>query len=459
MVENNFKIEVPITLDSKSSKAGEGLAKDFLSNIKGKFSGFGGGSKSGSSSQMAPGIGKIAGSVGIIAALWQGIAPLLKPVLKMFNILLTLLLLPLMPLIRQMITGLAKTAANVGTAQEEAAASGGNIFLAGLAEVLKSPTIWAVAGAGLLAGVVGGAAVAGTILAALAFGIIWDSLTSDSEGETDLKSLLGQSLLAGVAGGIAALVFGAGVLPAIAIGLLVFSTNLGVKFLADAVNEGDFWKAIWGIAKGSLAIGLVAGGIVLLLGLGLGAAAMTELAIGTIIFTIFASWKINEKKKELTEKIFDILPKEYGEEVSIGTALLDTHLEDQGKELNGLTRSWNALKATGLAVLADLVLSTDGLGKMLGSPSKGSYPLVYSLNLASDSFIQFKNVVIGMISAELIPSVNILGETFVYTLKKIGYEWQIMGNTAVEQTNKVIQNLNRIPRSITTTHWIRTRYR
>jgi len=64
---------------------------------------------------------------------------------------------------------------------------------------------------------------------------------------------------------------------------------------------------------------------------------------------------------------------------------------------------------------------SDGLGFMLGSPEKGSYPIVYSL-------IQAEN------------------------------EWTTMADLAVTEIDKIVVQLNKIPKSYTTIHYIKTVY-
>jgi len=368
MAGNEFKVEIPISVSEGNKSSGsKGLLEDFKNGIQNtlKGSGIGGEKQTGG---MGKNIAKVAGSVGIIAAIWQGIAPLMKPVLKMFNILLTLLLLPLMPLIRQMVTGLAKTAQNVGQAQKDA--GGGTAgFLAGITELFKSPTIWAIAGAGLLAGVVGAAGIAGTVLAAISFGIIWDMLTDDEGSEKSLGDKLKKSLIGGVAMGIAALAFGAGAIPAIGIGLLTFSTTLGLSFLTDGMKDTDFKESIKSIAKGSIVGGIIAGGIIALMDLGLGAAASVVLPVGLLIFSVLGAIKMGKENM-------------YGIEIS----------KTIEEETTKAETAWTAFKSFFTGSLVAMADPLGTLGFLIGSDTKGSYPLVYALKLAENEWVTMENV-------------------------------------------------------------------
>jgi len=398
-MKNGFEIQVPITLKGEGG-ASKKLAEDFTKSIKDSFKGFGIKGEKAQTEGISGNIGKIAASVGIIATIWQGIAPILKPVLKMFSILLTLLLIPLMPLIKQMVSGLAKTAQNVRTAQEEA--GGGYAgFIAGLAEVFKSPTIWAFAGIGLAAAFVAGlgtAGIAGLLAGLISLNLLWDSITGGDE--KTLAEKLKTAGWAGLSTGIAALIFGAGVY-ALPIGLLAFSLSLGLSFLAEAWKEETFKEALMSAAAGSAMLGIVAGGIVALLGLGLGTAGIVTIGVGTLIFSAFVGFKLGKQIKEETQE-------------------LNAELEKQKGELSFVDKAWSLFGGTVLTFLKnDLIPGIASMGFMIGSPTRGSYPIVYALKQAEN-------------------------------------EWQIMRDISVTAINNVITNLNRIPRTITTTHYIRT---
>ena len=429
-----------------------------MKSIKGSFSGFGSSKKAGSSENIMPGIGKIAASVGIIASIWQGISPILKPVLKMFSILLTLLLLPLMPLIKQMVSGLAKTAGKVSEAQQEA---GGGMpgLLAGFGELLKSPTIWALAGIGLAGSFVaslGALGIAGLLLTLISLDLVWDTITSGDE--STLSEKLKGVGWAGMAAGIATLAFGAGVVPAISIGALVFSTGLGISLIADAMKEENLWIAIGEIAAGSLVLGVIAGGVISLITGGAIAGSSIILPIGGLIFAVALGWKLSgggSGKMDSIEKTLGdqmTIPKE----VQYNMDKIDFSNFTSG--IDNANTKWITLNSTIQTGTQDLNMSVDELGMMFGSPSKGSFPLVYSIGLAQDKFSNFKNSTINMINTEIMPQVSAFGENFVLLLNNIGISWGLMKDESVKATNEVISNLDRIPREINTTHYIRTVY-
>lgn len=284
---DEFKVEIPISVGGGKGKAGKKLAEDFLNSIKGKFAGFGSGKKKGSggAADLLPGIGKIAMSVGIIASIWQGIAPILKPVLKMLSILLTLLLLPLMPLIKQMVSGLAKTAGKVSEAQK--AAGGGMAgFVAGLGELMKSPTIWAIAGAGLALSfattLLGGAGLAGAIALAIGLGLVFTSI-----GEDEVKNKVAAAGLIGIAAGIATAMVTGSPIAGVLVGGLVF--YLSSEFILDTVTLEDLTRAlksaaVVGIAT-AIAVSIMTGNPIL------------GVLAGTLTFALSLVWDLSGEKE------------------------------------------------------------------------------------------------------------------------------------------------------------------
>ena len=393
---NDFEIKVPISIKGGEAKVGKKLADDFLKNIKGSFSGFGVGKKGASQGGGEfPGIGKIAASVGIIASIWQGIAPILKPVLKMLSILLTILLLPLMPLIKQMVSGLAKTAQNVSQAQEEA--GGGYAgFIAGMAEIMKSPTIWALAGVGLAASFVaslGTLGIAGLVMGLISLDLIWDAITSGDEKTLDEK--LKSAGWAGLSASIAALIFGAGI-AALPIGVLTLALTFGISLIASAMKEEDLKTALLMAAGGSAMLGLVAAGIFALLGLGGG--GVVALAVGTIIFTLFAAWKFG-----------------------------------------GLDAVKQSIENTGIALKE--------IDKEVPLFSAWETPL----NLLKSSFTD-----IGTGMEDITPKISTMNTDFTSFFNTTNENALFMRDVSIEATNEIINNLSRIPREINTTHYIKT---
>jgi len=181
------------------------------------------------------------------------------------------------------------------------------------------------------------------------------------------------------------------------------------------------------------------------------------LAVGTIVFTLFAGWKIfggSGKMDSIQETLGDqmTIPKE----VQYSMDKIDFSNFTSG--IDNANTKWITLNSTIQTGTQDLNMSVDDLGKMFGSPSKGSFPLVYSIGLAQDKFSNFKNSTINMINTEIMPQVSAFGENFVLLLNNIGISWGLMKDESVKATNEVISNLDRIPREINTTHYIRTVY-
>jgi len=281
-----YEIKVPISIKGGEAKAGKRLADDFLKSIKGSFQGFGFGKEgAGKGGEVIPGIGKIAASVGIIAGIWQGIAPILKPVLKMLSILLTLLLLPLMPLIKQMVSGLAKTAGKVSEAQQ--AAGGGMAgMLAGFGELLKSPTIWALAGVGLAASfaasLLGGAGLAGAIALAIGLGLVFTSI-----GEDEVKNKVAAAGLVGIAAGVATAMVTGSPIAGILVGGLAF--YLSSEFILDTVTLDELKTAlknaaVVGIAT-AIAVSIMTGN------------PIVGVLAGTLTFALSLVWDLSGEKE------------------------------------------------------------------------------------------------------------------------------------------------------------------
>lgn len=283
---DKFKVEIPISIEGGKGKVGKKLADDFLKSIKGKFTGFGSGKKAGGGAgDLIPGIGKIVASVGIIASIWQGIAPILKPVLKMLSILLTLLLLPLMPLIKQLVSGLAKTAGKVSEAQQ--AAGGGMAgFVAGLGELMKSPTIWAIAGTALAASfavsLLGGAGFAGAIALAIGLGLVFTSI-----GEDEVKNKVAAAGLIGIAAGIATAMVTGNPIAGVLVGGLAF--YLSSEFILDNVTLDELTTAL----KNAAVVGLATAIAVSIM---TGNPILGVLA-GTLTFSLSLLWDLSGEKE------------------------------------------------------------------------------------------------------------------------------------------------------------------
>ena len=257
--------------------------------------------------------------------------------------------------------------------------------------------------AGFLLSLGGGAAVAGVLFAGLSFVLAWE--TFKNADSSSLEEKLKGSLGAGLAAGITALAFGA-VGYALPIGVLTFALTFGLSFLKSAVNEEDTKKAIMEMAAGSLLLGAVAGGVVALLGLGLGAAGLTTVAVGAIIFeftTGLRAGKQKDKKRTLWEMLGFVKP-------------VSLQFEE---DTSAASKVWQTFMGVLKSQTIDSKSAINNLGFMIGGRTKGSYPIVYSL-------LQAEN------------------------------EWVNMSNISNESINGIIKNLDKIPRKIVTIHEIRT---
>lgn len=359
--------------------------------------------------QMLTSLKKITLAVGIGAAIWQALEPLLKPVLMIFRAILTMLFLPLIPLLKPFILMMADVMKKMYAAQTATAAAGGGPleqFMAGLDVLLSEPSMWAIIGGllaiGFLKGL-GGKTIAGAILAALSFKIIWDVLTKGDE--KNFTEMLKTAGWAGLAAGIAALTFGAPSPYPLAIGTLVFGLVLGIEFLKKAWKEEDLKKAIMEAAVGSALVGVVAGGVLALLGMGGIPASVTAISIGTILFTAFVGFRLGKEAARPEEDV----EKQTGK------------LKEQEQQIGILQRIWGIFTAFVVENIGMTLSPIGTMGFLIGSASAGSYPIVYSLNLAT-------------------------------------VKWRTMADTSISAIKSIIVNLNQIPREIVTVHRIITVY-
>lgn len=396
-----IEVKIPLILEGtwKNVKA---LSESLVKNIESSAKAIGGGEGNALLKTLDSGFNRLIAKVGILAAIWGAFDTFLRPILSMFKLIMVLILMPMMPLLKQMLNSMKEVADKVRKAQEEAGGTGMTAFTAGIAAMIGEPTMWAAAGALLAVAFVaslGAATLAGVLLLGVSLSVLWKSINDASQ--SDLESKLLTAGYTGMAAGLAALIFGAGIY-AIPAGLLVFGLTLGVSFLAKAMSEDSLKKALLEMAAGSAALGIVAGGIVGLMGAGFGAAAITAVAAGTVIFSVLLGIKFGKDVKASEE----------------ATALAGETKKAQ-EEVGTLQKIWNTFMAVTMAGMAPLNTLLAGLGFMIGSKEKGSYPMVYSLIQA-------------------------------------GNEWTAMGKTSRNEINSIISNLNRIPRKIVTTHVIRT---
>lgn len=100
-----WTIEIPLNAkDSDMKRAGEKMAEAFMNRV-----GMGGGLKAASTGGKETSMGedivggimkKMMGTLAVIAMIWEGLEPIIKPVFSLLKIILTLLFLPLIPILK-----------------------------------------------------------------------------------------------------------------------------------------------------------------------------------------------------------------------------------------------------------------------------------------------------------------------------------------------------------------------
>jgi len=383
----DFKIDVPININGGKSKGSS-------SSIPQKESKY---EKQMINQQkfMTTNLKGILIATGAVAIIWKALAPVLNPLLKLLSLVLLVIFLPLLPKMKEIANKIGDLIKNIRTGQKQT--DGTESFTGGISAFFGDMTgVGLAIGAAFLLAISTGAGVVGALTLGLGFILAWNTIKGANE--SSLEEKLKSSMWVGLATGIAALAFGAGIY-ALPIGLLTFGLTLGLSFLKSAWKEEDVLKAIKDAAAGSLVLGVIAGGVALLLGATGGAAAIVTVAVGGIIFSLWTGLKIGKGVKEKQE------------ELNISGMVEEETTKAQ--------KVWEMFKGWFIGSLTSMVDPIGQIGFMIGSSTKGSYPLVYSL-----------------IQAEK--------------------EWITMGSVSNNVINGVISNLNRIPRRIVTIHEIRT---
>ena len=398
-----LELKVPIILEgtwNNVKKLSEQLAKNIESTTGVSQKGTG----DSLATAMAKGFNQIAMKIGILAAIWGAFDLFLRPIMSMFKMIMVLLFMPLMPLIKGMLANLKTVAEKVRAAQESAGGEGIGAFTSGLMAMLGEGSMWAVIGGLIVAGMAMSASLAtlgGIIAAGIALAITWDNITKMSQG--DLEGSLKGWGWAGLSAGIATLLLTGNAPAAITVGTLTFMTGMGVSLFANAIKETDIKKAFLQLGMGSMMAGIVAGGVLTLLGLGGTVATTAALSVGTLTFLAGIAIKLNAETEGMTFK----------------------QQFEKAKETQGvIERTWETMKTwvAGAKQLIDGILAPlETVGKMIGSPTKGSYPIVYSLIEA-------------------------------------GKAWKTMGSTSITVIGQIINKLASIPREIVTIHRIKTVY-
>ena len=236
----------------------------------------------------------IAVAVGISAAIWQGLEPLLKPVLMMFKLLLMLLLIPLIPYIKKMVMNLANTAKSVSSAQQAAGGTGMDAFMAGIGALVSSPTIWGLVGALIVGGMImslGSKSLTGVLLTALTISLIFNAVD-----EKTVKGALKNAGLAGLSGAIAIGIITGNPIAGLIGGAVIFSLALGLS-AKNLVSEEDLKKLFEGAGLAAIAVALA-------VGIATGNPILAIVA-GTLTFALSLIFDLKRKEKDPLKSVMD----------------------------------------------------------------------------------------------------------------------------------------------------------
>jgi hypothetical protein len=425
-----MKIEVPIVIKGADNlkSAATDMAKKFLNsvrNLKNSVFGSGGG---GEQREVSFNIKKMAAQVGILAAIWAGLEPLLRPVLQMLRLLLIILFLPLMPIMKDIAKKIGEVAKQVKAGQ--GGETGAEGFLGGLTAFIPE-SFWGKAGLLLATGFLL-ALTPGRLAKVFALGLAgvltFDAITGEG---MSLENLLFDFI--GISGGVFALTRLAGIggligfVASIGIGLSIVLSIFSFKTLKEGILEGSLLKELVGIIGFGFA-GALVGGLIgsVVPGLGTAVGAGIGFLIGVSIGLIIDMF-IRRKEGMPTGGAMPGLG--FGAGNVFGLLLMNLLKGKQEVEtpmsipvdmsFNEAEKSVSNFQSIALPFLTTLTLGISNVGFMIGSKTKGSYPLVFSLNQASIEWVKMRDISIGAV-------------------------------------NEIINRLNSIPRRIVTTHVIRT---
>jgi len=203
------------------------------------------------------------------------------------------------------------------------------------------------------------------------------------------------------------------------LGLITAGVSLGFS----AMNEENAGKAIFKIVSSAITLGLGAGLVTKSPGIGLVVAGVALLIEFDLRFQIF------EKASDRIQDFFTTTEDRFRAWRQGGFSLKEMFFgpDDDGYVFEErFTSSLSAAEKASLNAFENIRKdidrtnsSTNELGSMIGSPVKGSYPLVYSLLL-------------------------------------VEAEWENMKNISISAIQAIIMELNKIPREIVTIHRINT---
>lgn len=403
------------------------------------------------------GIKRMAITIGISAAFYQAIEPLLRPVLTLFKMVLMMLFLPLIPLLKPFMKNMGALMQQMASAQKDVADSGGDAgaqFSAGLGVLLSSGTFWGVIGviiAGaflkeLVANMVTKLAPAFGTLAQKMAGVLsigwaannaYDALTKPGIQWMDIAQtgfFTGAGLkFLGMKGATAAEFGGWTALILLAVEIALNPESTG-KFIADATN---IFMKLWDAFKGIMEVINPVNWMT---------KWMTGKEIDTSgITSMFGDWgdkymkgyEDEMHKLEATGKLsktlqnqLDLSRQAQGISVSYdiwkdpttGLTNYQQVISNTTKTVETHKSAWQTFFTFWKISSLDQIMrisGVGGIGEAIGKNSKGSYPMVYSLNLAAQA-------------------------------------WTDMANVSKTQISGIISELNRIPREIVTVHKIVT---
>lgn len=337
----------------------------------------------------------VAVSVGITAAIWQGLEPLLRPVLTLFKMIMLLIFLPLMPYIKKLVMGMAQIATDIRAGQKEGGGVTGGI------EGMLSSTGGMVLG-GLIAGgflaALTGASLGKTIaLAVLAMMTVKWAL--GAAGADNLQSALLNAFGSGIGAAIFAKMMGLGGVASYSIGILGITIPLAIYFWHNMMESDDLMGILLNALGLSLGVGVAA------FALGAGGAIAVTMGLFTLIFAL--AWKFNlvEKAQSLYEKV---------KEWVMGKA------ESAGRAMKGIDTSGEAS---------------------------------YTFHLTPDTSTaetKIKNFTTDYLTDPK-KNVSVSGG-----INAAASTWVNFSNSTTTAVNESINQLGRIPKEIVTTHIIKT---
>ena len=422
----DVSLKIPIAFEgmlSNSKKIAESLVKNMensMASIKG------GGGTSNVGEQINKGFTKMLVKIGILAAIWEGFSTFLRPIMSLFKLIMILLFLPMMPLVKQMLTSMKDVAGNVKKAQDAAGGTGAGAFAAGVGALLSEPSVWGVIGTliavsmlGSLMTGLGAATFSGLLVAALTLSVL---IANAIWNENNFLSQIGVIGLTGI-GAFLLTLFKTGSLTnavlaaqvAVALGLTLVFTVTAYNILSkDGTDIGEYFKAMATGAGAGALIGFMVGGPG-----GALAGGIIGIGVAILVTLLDVAWEagwdtkmiefansVKEGAKSLWDKIF------HPESVKLF------------KEGGGMVSALNFDEAA------------EASRRAFGSMESDVTTIQPTINTLNTS----------------------VGDTLITNISNSSTEWTSMKNVSVAAVDAILNKLSKIPRNITTTHHIRTVY-